>query len=63
MAEDMDGKILLEAISEDYRKNNPIKSILTYENTTGKETRHQGPIPSPYDEIIKERLRSLGYIQ
>jgi len=61
IAKDMDGKVLLEAIEEDYIKRNPIRYIDTYE--TAKDKTVQKPIRSLFDEErIKEKMRSLGYI-
>lgn len=58
---DMDGKVLVEAIKEDYIKRNPIRYIDTYE--TFKDKTIQKPIRSLFDEErIKEKMRSLGYI-
>jgi predicted AlkP superfamily phosphohydrolase/phosphomutase len=61
IAKDMDGKVLFEAIEEDYIKSNPIRYIDTYE--TFKDKTIQKPIRSLLDEErIKEKMRSLGYI-
>jgi predicted AlkP superfamily phosphohydrolase/phosphomutase len=61
VAKDMDGKVLVEAISEDYFKKNPVKYIDTYE--TDKKDTIRKPIRSLSDEeILKDRMRSLGYI-
>jgi predicted AlkP superfamily pyrophosphatase or phosphodiesterase len=61
-ANDMDGVVLSEAL--DPRVFPPItRTLATYE--TGKRTPGKGraPVPSPVDEELKERLKSLGYIQ
>lgn len=61
VAEDMDGKVLVEGIEDNYLKKNPIKYIGTYE--TDKKDTIQKPIRSLSDEeILKDRMRSLGYI-
>jgi predicted AlkP superfamily phosphohydrolase/phosphomutase len=62
IGKDMKGKVLVEAIDTTYLKKHPIKYIETYE--TSKQEKPQKPIRSPIDEEkIKERMRSLGYIQ
>lgn len=62
IGKDMKGKVLVEAIDTTYLKKHPIKYIETYE--TNKQEKPQKPIRSPIDEEkIKERMRSLGYIQ
>lgn len=61
VAEDMDGKVLVEGIEDDYLKKNPVKYIDTYE--TDKKDTIQKPIRSLSDEdILKDKMRSLGYI-
>lgn len=61
IAKDMDGKVLIEAIKEDYVKRNPIRYIDTYE--IAKDRTVQKPVRSLFDEKrIKEKMRSLGYI-
>ena len=60
VARDMDGKVLVEAIKEAYLKKNPIQYINTYE--TQKKDKVEKPIRSYDEEMIKERMRSLGYI-
>ena len=60
-ARDMDGKVLTEAIERNYLEARPVKYIDTYENK--KREAAQKPIRSFLDEEkIKEKMRSLGYI-
>ncbi len=61
VAKDMDGKVLVEAIEESYLKKNPVRYVETYE-TKDKENMVERPIRSSDEEKIKERMRSLGYI-
>lgn len=61
VAEDMDGKVLTEAIESSFLEEQPVLSIATYE--TEPQDGGEEPIESPVDEEIKERLRSLGYIE
>lgn len=58
-AEDMRGKVLWAAFDETVPREKFSKLIATYE--TGDRTGGD-PIQSPLDDEIKERLRSLGYI-
>jgi hypothetical protein len=61
VAIDMKGRVLAEALNKGYFYANPIRYIDTYE--TAKEELPRKPVRSPEDEkIIKERMRSLGYI-
>lgn len=61
VAEDMDGRVLTEAIEPRFLEANPIGTIATYE--TGERGGDEQPIESSVDEEIRERLRSLGYIE
>jgi predicted AlkP superfamily phosphohydrolase/phosphomutase len=59
VAEDMDGRILSEIITAEYRKANPVETVPGY---------GQGSVTEVDDESIdqeqlKERLKALGYIQ
>jgi hypothetical protein len=61
VAKDMPGKILINAIGCCRLWINPIRYIDTHERD--KKQLPQKPIRSPLDEkIIKERMRTLGYI-
>jgi predicted AlkP superfamily phosphohydrolase/phosphomutase len=59
-AQDMRGKILWSAISPDIPRDKFTHLIPTYE--TGERPAAGSSIESPVDEELKERLRSLGYI-
>jgi predicted AlkP superfamily phosphohydrolase/phosphomutase len=61
VARDMDGKVLTGVFKEDCVNKKPVRYIDTYE--TVKNTNTEKPIRYPDDEEkIKERMRSLGYI-
>jgi predicted AlkP superfamily phosphohydrolase/phosphomutase len=61
VAKDMDGKILKDAFTPDYlAKLNLSSAIVSYDGIKKKLIKSS---PTPYDEEIKEQLRSLGYIQ
>ncbi len=61
VATDMPGKVLTSVIDSRLLKKKTIRYIDTYENR--KTEKPQKPIRSPEDEIIiKEKMRSLGYI-
>lgn len=63
VAHDMDGKVLVEAIEEDFLRANPVRYIDSYEDTAHRDASDQQPDISPEEEeILEERLRSLGYI-
>jgi predicted AlkP superfamily phosphohydrolase/phosphomutase len=64
VARDMDGFVLEGLLSEDVLDSSPVDYIDTYEvdsKFTGDLS--ESPGASPVDEEIKERLRSLGYIE
>jgi len=61
VAKDMQGNVLTGAIDPKFLEKRPARYVDTYENK--KPERAPKPIRSPEDEkIIKERMRSLGYI-
>ncbi|MBD3367360.1 MAG: hypothetical protein GF405_04165 [Candidatus Eisenbacteria bacterium] len=61
VAEDMDGRVLEEALEPAYLESHPVTTVDTYE--TGDRAAGEEPIESSVDEEIRERLRSLGYIE
>ncbi|MBD3349242.1 MAG: sulfatase-like hydrolase/transferase [Candidatus Eisenbacteria bacterium] len=65
VAGDMDGRVLDEAISDEFLARHAVSSVDTYEpDTSGmEEDESESPVESPVDDEIKERLRSLGYIE
>ncbi len=60
VADDMRGRVLLEAFDGAHRTQFPVKWVPTYE--TGGRTATVAP-ESSADDALKEQLRSLGYIQ
>lgn len=63
VARDMDGKVLYDAISKDFRKKHPLRFIETYE-TAGEVAKTPAPTTdnSGVDPEIIARLEALGYI-
>ncbi len=61
VADDMDGRVLTEAIEPEFLERHPVTAILSYEE--GVTTDDAEPIESPVDDEVRERLRSLGYIE
>ncbi|MCK4511717.1 alkaline phosphatase family protein [bacterium] len=64
VADDMDGRVLAEAIDPAFLRAHPIMTVATYEtsgSTSGSQD--QEPVESPVDDEVRERLRSLGYIE
>lgn len=62
VGEDMEGRVLEEAIDPEFLAAHPRRSVATHE--TGRpETRPDAAVPTDADERIKERLRSLGYLR
>ncbi len=61
IADDMPGKVLINSIKEGFLARNPLRCIDTYEK--GNKLLFKNPIRSFIDEEkVKERMRSLGYI-
>jgi len=58
---DMDGEAITELFEEDLLAARPVTFVDTYE--TGAPMGDGTPLESPVDEGIKEKLRSLGYIE
>ncbi|MBW2174319.1 MAG: alkaline phosphatase family protein [Deltaproteobacteria bacterium] len=56
---DMDGRPMEEALTSEFRSNNPVKYVASYD--TGRKYT-DAPVESPVDDEIKARLKSLGYI-
>ncbi len=63
-AEDMDGRPIEDALpAAMVKKLAREKRLKTYETAATQARSNQQPIRSPVDEELRERLRSLGYIQ
>ena len=60
VAGDMDGRAIEDVLTAQFRSENPLKYISSYDK--GRKYT-DAPLESPVDEEIKERLRSLGYIE
>lgn len=60
-ARDMDGSPMTDVLEPSHLTEHPIEYIDTYE--TGERRGDEGPLESPMDEGIKEKLRALGYIE
>ena len=59
VAEDMDGRVLEEMLTDAFLSEHPVRQIATYE--TGPRGEAEA-LESEYDDEVLERLRSLGYI-
>ncbi len=62
VAEDMDGRVLTEAIDPEFFERTPVRTIASYEDEREPGAEAE-PIESPVDDEVRERLRSLGYIE
>ncbi len=60
LGEDMDGELLSTAFEPGWLEDHPVSYIETHE--TGEQLGDAEPIPSPVDEEVIERLKTLGYI-
>jgi hypothetical protein len=60
-ADDMDGHVIRDLVDPAVLAADPPRTIPTYERAEARGS--AAPVPSPMDEDIKRRLRSLGYIQ
>jgi predicted AlkP superfamily phosphohydrolase/phosphomutase len=64
VAEDMDGRVLTEAIDPQFLRAHPVGTIETYESgESDRSAEGQEPIESSVDDEVRERLRALGYIE
>jgi len=61
VGEDMDGRVLTDAIEPSFLKAHPVRTIPTYEDVV-KRQHSDEPIESPVDDEIRERMKALGYI-
>lgn len=61
VGEDMDGRVLREAIEPGFLKAHPVRTIPSYDQVIRRD-RSREPIESPVDDEIRERMRALGYI-
>ena len=59
VAEDMDGEVLHNLMSDRFLSEHPISSVPSYES---EDPVDENPRESAYDDEVLERLRSLGYI-
>jgi hypothetical protein len=59
VAEDMDGRVLEELITSDYRRENPVGIVPGYGQGAVADVDEEGID----QEQLKERLKALGYIQ
>jgi len=59
-AEDMDGKVIVEAFQDDFMRSHPVQTVPTYE---GGAKRKIAPGNKEIDKKTLEDLRSLGYIK
>ena len=56
----MDGRVLTDAFEPGFLKSNPVAFVSTYDT---EERRYSDPLKSPHDDKIKDKLRSVGYMQ
>ena len=61
VARDFDGRPAVEVFEESFLREHPVDYVDTYES--GGPRGDEVPLESPIDEGIKEKLRSLGYIE
>jgi predicted AlkP superfamily phosphohydrolase/phosphomutase len=63
VADDMDGKVWVDAIDPGFLEAHPVQRIATYESGEAEVAGEEEPAKSSVDDEVKERLRSLGYIK
>ncbi len=59
VAEDMDGKVLTDAIEPEFLAENPVSYVPTYEDEESSGARND---EGRLTEDLKEQLRNLGYL-
>jgi len=62
VASDFEGRVIKEAIKDDFQKRFPIQSITTYETARAKNRADDVRTPQEVEEALQRRLRALGYI-
>lgn len=62
VSREMQGRVLTEAFDAEFATGHPVEYVESYEfdRSAGEEA---APIESPVDDEVRERLRSLGYIE
>jgi predicted AlkP superfamily phosphohydrolase/phosphomutase len=63
VARDMDGKVLLEAFDPDFVQAHPVRWVDSYESPSVERRDRNGEQALPEEEVLQERLRSLGYLE
>ena len=64
VAEDMEGKVLTQAIDETFLKNNPVRYIPTYETKqAGMDKTYEKSSSQIIERKQLDKLKSLGYVQ
>lgn len=61
VAEDMAGRVLVEALTPEFLAKVPLTQIASYERGD-KRVAQPAPIRSPVDQAMLERLKALGYV-
>jgi predicted AlkP superfamily phosphohydrolase/phosphomutase len=61
VSREMSGRVLDEAFDDAFRSSHPVEYVDSYGG--GRASGDAAPIESPVDDEVRERLRSLGYIQ
>jgi len=62
VAEDMDGRVLTEAIDPVFFEYHPLSTIGTYESASASADEGEETLSSPIDDKVVEQLRAIGYI-
>lgn len=65
VARDMDGFVLEDMLSDDFLDAHPVRYVDTYETGEGRNDTEaaESPVDDEIDDEMRERLRSLGYIE
>jgi tetratricopeptide (TPR) repeat protein len=62
VGEDMDGKVLTAALTEEFLQRHPARSVATYETAESRSETRVARV-SEGDQELLQKLQSLGYIQ
>ena len=64
VADDLDGRVLLDALTDDFTAANPVEKISTYETEQYKlRSLFDISATRAFDESMMQRLRALGYLK
>lgn len=62
VGEDMDGDVPAGLFTASFLEDHPVRRVVTHEKEGGDDAGNDEPIESPFDDEMRRKLKSLGYI-